>query len=57
MIPRRQILRMGALTALGSGWPGGVLRALAQAPAAPRRRLLVISHCHGVAVRRLAHAP
>ena len=47
MISRRQILRMGALTALGAGWPGGVLRALSQAPAGPRRRLLVISHCHG----------
>ena len=47
MISRRQILTMGALTALGAGWPGGVLRALAQAPAGPRRRLLIISHCHG----------
>ncbi len=47
MISRRHVLRMGALTALGTGWPGGVLRALAQAPAAPRRRLVVVSHCHG----------
>ena len=47
MISRRRLLRLGGLTALGTGWPGGVLHALAQPAASPPRRLVVISHCHG----------
>ena len=46
MITRRHLLRLGGLGALGAGWPGGVLRAFA-GTAAPPRRLVVISHCHG----------
>ena len=46
MISRRRLLQLGSLTALGAGWPGGVLRALAES-GAPPRRLVVISHCHG----------
>ena len=46
MITRRRLLRLGGLTALGAGWPGGVLPARAEI-AAPPRRLVVISHCHG----------
>ncbi len=46
MISRRHLLQFGGLTALGAGWPGGALRALAQSPA-QTRRLIVISHCHG----------
>ena len=47
MISRRRLLRLGGLTALGTGSPGGVLHALAQPAASPPRRLVVISHCHG----------
>ncbi len=47
MISRRRLLRLGGLTALGTGWPGGVLHALSQPAASPPRRLVVISHCHG----------
>ncbi len=46
MISRRHLLQLGGLTALGAGWPGGALRALAQSPAQVRR-LILISHCHG----------
>ena len=47
MISRRQLLRLGGLAALGTGWPGGVLRAFAEPDAPPPRRLVIISHCHG----------
>ena len=46
MITRRRFLHLGGLTALGAGWPTGVLQAFAES-AAPPRRLVVISHCHG----------
>ena len=46
MITRRHLLQLGGLTALGTGWPGGALRALTRTPAPPRR-LVVVSHCHG----------
>lgn len=46
MITRRRLLRLGGLSALGAGWPRGVLGALAE-DAAPPRRLVVVSHCHG----------
>ena len=46
MISRRHLLRAGGLAALGTAWPGGVLRAAAET-AAPPRRLVLISHCHG----------
>ena len=46
MISRRHLLRVGGLAALGTAWPGGVLRAAAET-AAPPRRLVLISHCHG----------
>ena len=46
MISRRHLLQLGGLTALGAGWPGGALRALAQSPE-QTRRLILISHCHG----------
>ena len=46
MISRRHLLRLGGLTALGTGWPCGVLRGFAET-AAPPRRLVLISHCHG----------
>ena len=47
MITRRRVLQMGGLTALGAAWPGAALRAFAQEPATPIRRLIAISHCHG----------
>ncbi len=46
MISRRDLLQLGGLTALGVGLPGSLQRAFAQS-AAPPRRLVVISHCHG----------
>ncbi len=46
MISRRRLLQFGGLTALGAGWPGGALNALAGS-AAEVRRLILISHCHG----------
>lgn len=46
MISRRDLLRSGALAALGAGLPGSFRQALAQS-ALPPRRLVVISHCHG----------
>ncbi|MCY4120613.1 MAG: hypothetical protein OXG72_06790, partial [Acidobacteria bacterium] len=46
MITRRRLLRLGGLAALGTGWPGGLLQAFAET-AAPPRRVVVISHCHG----------
>ena len=46
MISRRDLLQLGGLTALGVGLPGSLQRAFAQS-AAPTRRLVVISHCHG----------
>ena len=49
MISRRHALQMGGLTALGAAVPGAALRAFAPA-AAPPRRLVVISHCHGLAL-------
>ena len=45
MISRRHVLRMGGLAALGAAVPDAALRAFA--PAAPPRRLVVVSHCHG----------
>ena len=46
MISRRHVLQMGGLTALGAAVPDAALRAVAPA-AAPPRRLVVVSHCHG----------
>ncbi len=46
MISRRQALRIGGFGALGAALPGGALTAWA-AQAAPPRRLVLISHCHG----------
>ena len=40
MITRRRLLQLGGLTALGAGWPGGALRALAQSPEQTRRLIL-----------------
>jgi len=46
MFSRRQLLRLGGLTALGAALPDSTLRVFAQGPAPPKR-LVVISHCHG----------
>jgi hypothetical protein len=46
MISRRHLLQLGGLTALGTALPESLLHAFGQ-DAAPPRRLIVISHCHG----------
>ena len=45
-VPRRRLLQLAGLTALGASLPRTALQAFMQTGEAPRR-LIVVSHCHG----------
>ena len=46
IVPRRRLLQLAGLTALGASLPRTALQAFMQTGEAPRR-LIVVSHCHG----------